>query len=514
MPPQTPSHVAPYTATYLETASRRALYWLGTFLLIGLALTILYSDAEQQDSGYHFLFARWAWQHPRYLIGVWERPLFTLLYSLPAQFGYPATKFFTVLVSLATAWQTFRLAQKLRLSRAELVVPLLFLQPAFFALCSVVLTETLFALVFVIALRLHLAGWQKTGALVASLLILIRPEGFFLGVLWAIWLLVSAEDWQRNAAKSDKQPISASFGRALATRLRVVIRQPNWLLLATGMVLWWLAALLMTGDPLWIIHAWPPDWQVDGKANGTGPLWWYAALLPLIVGPWFLVPFVVGLWHSLKRRELLAAASAFLTLFVLHSLMFSRGWFGSAGYARYFVCVSPAMALLTLYGWNRLTELRVSLFKPDNLMATSVALALSLLFCVAYVDLTRFTRDARAVETMYEWLRNNPQPVARLISSQVYPRILLDRDPWEKPSFGSDPDYNRKLLEQSPSQTLVLWDAETGPKWYRLQAEDFVNAGFSLLNTQEFHLKGTFLPLSWKHLGGPRQQRMHWLYKK
>src|SRR5262245_24449923 len=134
-----------------DQSLRRALIWLVVFAAIGAALVLLYHDADQQDSGYHFLFARWARRHPRYLVGVWARPLFTLLYSLPAQFGYAAAKFFTVIISLAAAWQTFRLARQIKLDRAELAIPLLFLQPSFFLLSSTVLTETLFALVFVIA---------------------------------------------------------------------------------------------------------------------------------------------------------------------------------------------------------------------------------------------------------------------------------------------------------------------------------------------------------------------------
>src|SRR5262245_11663354 len=170
-----------------DQSLRRALIWLVVFAAIGAALVLLYHDADQQDSGYHFLFARWAHRHPRYLVGVWARPLFTLLYFPVAQFGYAAAKFFTLIISLAAAWQTFRLARQIRFDRAELAVPLLFMQPSFFLLSSTVLTETLFALVFVIALRLHLSGRIRTGMIVASLLILVRPEGFFLGLLWGGW---------------------------------------------------------------------------------------------------------------------------------------------------------------------------------------------------------------------------------------------------------------------------------------------------------------------------------------
>src|SRR5262245_17055946 len=481
-----------------DRSLRRALAWLAFFTAIGVALVLLYRDADQQDSGYHFLFARWAHRHPRYFIGVWARPLFTLLYFPFAQFGYAAAKFFTVIISLTTAWQTFRLARQIGFDRPEMAIPLLFLQPSFFLLSSTVLTETLFALLFVIALRLHLSGRIKAGMIVASLLILVRPEGFFIGVLWGVWVLFV---------------VPPSGGRVWLTipfRLKAGLRTP---LLATGMILWWLAAYLIMRDPLWIVHDWPSDWRPDGKANGTGPIWWYVASLPLIVGPLLVAPFIGGLWRLLKRREFTCGVSAFFVLLVAHALMFWRGWFGSAGYARYFVCVSPAVALITLAGWNELAEQRAKFFGAARNSLAATAIAVSFLVSVFYVDTWKFTRDARAVDEMFGWFRANERPVARLICSQAYMWIVFDRDQGECPPFTADREHNISLIRQSPPQTLVFWDEETGPKWYGLRAGDFESAGYVRLKSQAFRLEGLFFRLSWNHFGGPRVQHMSLLYK-
>ncbi|MGE0131722.1 MAG: hypothetical protein AB7U82_26870 [Blastocatellales bacterium] len=497
-----------------DQSLRRALIWLAVFAAIGAALVLLYHDADQQDSGYHFLFARWAHHHPHYFIGVWARPLFTLAYFLPAQLGYPAAKFFTVIISLATAWQTFRVARQIKFDHAELAVPILFLQPSFFLLSSTVLTEPLFALVFVIALRLHLSGRIKLGMIVASLLILVRPEGFFIGVLWGLWILRIADCGLRIANRPIIQGRRwTDVWRRWGQIPQSAIRNPQWLLLASGMILWWLAAYLITRDPLWIIHDWPSDWRPDGKANGTGPLWWYIAMLPLIVGPVLIAPFIAGLWRLLRRREFICGGSAFLVLFAAHSLMFWRGWFGSAGYARYFVCVSPAIALITLAGWNDLAERRAKFFNTARSSFAASVIAVSFLICVFYVDGWRFTRDARAVEEMREWFRDHERPVARLICSQAYMRIVFDRDQWEKPAFTGDRERNLELIRQLPRQTLIFWDDETGPKWYGLRAEDFESVGYVRLKSQAFKLEGWFLRLPWDRFGGPRAQRMHLLYK-
>jgi hypothetical protein len=473
-----------------RVSTSNSLLWIAVFALAGIALVLLYPDADQQDAGYHYLISRWAWQNPSSFVGVWGRPLITLLYFLPSQLGYPAAKLFTLAICLATGWQTFRLAQQLKYPRAALAIPLLFLQPSYFLLCSVVMTEPLFALLLVIAYRLHLSGRVRIGALTTSLLILVRPEGFFIGILWGILILLDKRGertWMRRIAEAA--------------------------ILASGIGAWWLAALLITGDPLWIAHDWPANWnQSADNGYGTGPIWWFLAQLPLIAGPLLLVPFAAGLSRLLKGGEFFIVASSFLILFIMHSLMYWRGWFGSAGYARYFVCVSPVIAVMTLAGWNRLAERQGRIF--GTAWGSAGILVLSALVCLLYVDGLQPGRDAWAIDVMNRWLRANERPVSRLICSQAYMRIVLDRDPGENLVFNGDRAHNLELVRRSPGKTLIFWEELTGPKWYKLRAEDFESAGYIRLNSQSFRLEGLFFSLPFERFSGPRIQQMHLFYKE
>ncbi len=459
------------------------LIWLAAAGIIGLVLVMLYADADQQDSGYHYLFARWAWEHPAYFVNVWARPLFTLVYSLPAQAGYAATKIFTLLIALATGWQTWRLARDLGLARAGLVVPLLILQPSCFLLFTTALTEPLFALIFVAALRLHLSGRKTAGALTASLLILVRPEGFFIGLLWGVVLLI--ED-----------------------RFRML---PRPLLLASGMLLWWISALLLTGDPLWIAHNWPSDWQVASQANGTGPIWWYLILLPLIVGPFFLPWFIRGLIRSLRQRIFLLGAASFLTLFCFHSVMYWRGWFGSAGYARYLVCVSPAIAIISLIGWNASLEGRAHAWRSEWLLAPA------LIFCLCYVDIWPSQRDAIAIDEVHNAYLSDPASsrltVSHLITSQAYMRIVMDHDIGRTPALTGSRETNLKRIRDARPGTLIFWESQTGPAWYHLYPQDFHDAGFRELVRRRFEIKGRFLRIPEGFFGGPRVQDVGLYYR-
>jgi hypothetical protein len=468
---------------------RRCLIWLAVFAATGVALVFLYPDSFQQDGGYHFQHARWAWTYPGMFVSVWGRPLFTFLFSFPAQLGYEAARVFSVLVAVAVAWQTWRLAVDLKFSRAELVVPLIFLQPSFFILAPDLLTEPLFALLFAVALRLHLKGRVKAGMIVASLMILVRPEGFFLGVLWGVWVLCDRRDarpWWR--------------------------RVPATLLLAVGAGLWWLAALLITRDPLFILHNWPREWQAETFGKGFFAI--YVLRLPEIAGALLCVPFVYGLFRLIRKRELGTLTSSFLLLFILHSIFRTFGTFGSAGYPRYLVCVSPAIALITLVGWEGLSR-RFAHYSPRAKRAWAAAvLVVSAALCLFYMDGLVWIRDAHASNAMYEWFRANERPVARAFYGEAYMGVLLDSDPVKNPQLTLDREENLRILGNAPRGTLIFWDSIIAPRGYKLTDRDFEALGYTRLRSEKFTLCGRLFGCAPLFFVGPRRQQMHLFYRE
>ncbi len=452
--------------------ARRVALWLVPFAVLGVALAFVFPDSYQQDGGHHFLGARWAFAHPRNLVGVWNRPLFTALYAIPAQLGYPAAKLLTVAVSLAAAWHTAWLARAHGLRRPELAVPLLFLQPSFLLLCSETMTEPLFALLLAVALRLHQAGRVHAAMWVAGLLPLVRPEGFFVGVLWGAFVL-----FHPGAGRN-------GLARALA-----VLR------LAGGTAAWWLAALAITGDPLFIVHDWPTNWG-SSYSYGTGPLWHYLAIRhQLLAGPAMYAAFVLGIGGLVVRRRAGLAMASLALVAGMHSVFYRLEMFGSAGYARYLVCVAAPIALAALAGWNLVADWLVRrpvLARAAPVLGT-VVLVYGLVHCLAYVDAFGTSRDARAIRDMYEWFQANPRPVKKLVFSQAYMSILFDRDPRERPRLGDDPGNAEAVLRRQPPGTLVFWDAHTGPRFHGLGASDIERAGYELLRARRYQLR-PFLP--------------------
>lgn len=491
-----PSALAPgrsLTAPAARAPGVRLAIWLAPFALLGVALVRLYPDSYQADAGYHFLFARWGLAHPALLVDVWGRPLFSLLYALPAQLGYPAAKLLTVAVSLAAAWQTARLARDEGLERPELAVPLLLLQPSFLLICSDTMTEPLFALVLVVALRLHRAGRVGAGMRVAALLPLARPEGFFVALLWGAFVALD-----RRAGPS--------FPRRLLSTA--------WL--ASGVAAWWLLALLLTGDPLFLLHNWPRNW--GGVATyGSGPLLQYWKIREeVLAGKLLWALLGLGGLALLLRRRLWLSTAAMALVVVLHSVFYRHGLFGSAGYARYLVCVAPPMALCLLAGWNLAAlPLRLLPRLPARALAGAAALALVAFTghrALRHVDKMGPSRDPQVVDEAHAWFEAHPQPVSRLVFSQPYMSILFGRDPSERPPFGNDAGANVELLRASPPGTLVFWDAHTGPLFRKMTAADVERAGYRLLFSAHRSL-GPRFPWLFDAPPPPYQQEVFLYYK-
>jgi hypothetical protein len=465
----------------MPAARRAATLWVGAFIAVGGALWVLHPDSYQQDGGYHFLFARWAWVHADLFVDVWNRPAFTLLYSLPAQAGYAPAKLLTVLVCAACAWQTWRLAIALNLPRSPLAVPLLFLQPSFFLICTETMTEPIFALQLIIALRLHVAGRVTSGMIVASTLILSRPEGAVVIAAWAGWMLLERRRW--------------------------------FLLfyLGTGAAAWWLAALVITGDPLFIAKSWPENWSAVDSLYGSGAILGYAARLPEIAGPLLGVPFLIGSWMAARRGPRVLAVIAW-SVFMLHTVLWAAGAFGSAGYPRYMVTVSPAIALLSLIGWNAIADRSPGAAVWVRRSSTAVVLAFSAIFCGIYVDSWTASRDASAIEDAHSRFLENPRPVNRFIWSHAYMAIRFDDDPRRAPPW-KDRETNLRLIGDLPTGTLVFWDADFGPNWFHMTDADFARAGFERVFSRTYELRRRVPGLGRFGLGEVRRQEMHLLYK-
>jgi uncharacterized membrane protein len=466
-------------------APRLALIALVFMALIGVLLIFLFPGSPEQDVDHHFLMARTAWVDRSYFVDVWGRPLFTTLFAPIAVLGFMPARFLALAISVAAAWQTYRLSCDLRMVRAWLVIPFFLGQQTFFELYSNLFTEPLFALLLVIALRRHISGRMKSGMLVASLLPLARPEGVFVCLFWGLWVLVLGEPG--SASQLASVPIAS--GSQARQRSTVVSRSESMVILASGVVIWWFAALLLTGDPLFILHNWPATWHTDMYGHGT--FLSYAQRSQEFAGVVLIVPFILGLLRGFRSRDWILITSVFLVLFLLHSIFVKYGLFGEAGFPRYMVSVAPAIAVLSLEGWN--TMFSVKILRPFATVAGWVVVIFSILQSVHYLDSMIWARDAVAIDQMANWLQQQHLSVPNLIWSNGRICIILDRNLKESP-----PATNRErllsLLENAPRGTIVFWDSEIGPNWFGTSAADIEARGYKLLTSRYYSLPALVFP--------------------
>jgi hypothetical protein len=474
---------------------RNAAISLVLMALLGVALIFLYPGGPEQDTDYHFLEARTAWNSPWLFVDVWARPLYTTFYALPALLGFTPTRFFAVGIGVAIAWQTWRLAVELRLVRAWLVILLLLGQPVFFELFPDLLTEPLFALVFVVAVRWHLRGWTRRGMLVASLLPLARPEGVFLCLLWGIWVVAR----QTNPGASPQRPVHQKIMLALLSTQ----------ILAVGVLIWWIAATCITRDPLFILHNWPSTWHQD--IYGRGTLLSYSQRAPEFTGCLLAAPFVVGLWSKMRAPTWIPVTTSFFLLFFLHSFFRAYGLFGEAGYPRYMVSVAPATAVLTLAGWNTIAWRIEKWPRFASGVLGATVLGVSVLQSLCYLDSFPSARDPIAVLEMADWFHENPERYTRLIWSNARMCIVFGLTLEESPSpRSSHPDTTLASLRDAPCGTLVFWDDHFGPDWFGLTAADIEKVGYKILRTRRYSLPGVVL----RDVGGDREVELSLLFKR
>lgn len=471
-----------------KSATRAAVGWLLACVATGALLLWWHRDSYQQDGGNHYLMARAAWRYPEFFLSVWQRPLFSVVFALPALAGHFAARCWAVLVSTCGAALTWRAALKLGVRDAWRVIPFSLLQLALFEMWADTMTEPLFAAVLAAAILAHVSGRVLLGAVLVSFLPGARPEGPFVIAVWGVMMLRSP-----------------AFGATLLKRL------PKTLALGTGLGVWVLASQLLAGDPLYILHHWP--WSPTGSVYGTGTPWAYFSKLPEICGPVLMVPMLVGLWPLLRSAQTRFIPVIFLLTFGVHTALWTFGLFGSAGYARYFSSFAPCLALAGATGWNALTARWP---RAVTRVAWAVVCGWSFIINLRDVDALMWARDAWAVDEMKAWFDANEKslPVERFAWSQTYAAVAFERDGSEYPVTGKKPEETLRRLRELPPHTLALWDSDTGPALFGLSVDDVKGAGFEELHRQDFVLQGRLPKWASRRWNPDRQISYSLLYKR
>ncbi len=306
----TPMPIAPVAATDQRDFIANVSVAVG--FVASAAYALLSSGAYQLDDLTHFLIAKWAWRHPSFLFFDWGRPGFTIAYFLPSALGWTAARLATALICAATAWLAYRIAKRMSVPLAWLVPILLYSQPLFFELSFVTLTET--ALAFYLTAAIALA---------------------------------QSNHWSLSAA---------ALSLTLLTRHESVVFVPVWFAVA-----WW------RGVPVW--RLWPVAWAVIAHRilspfTTPGPFWqrwldarptayyghggWFSMFCRSLEawGPAVAILAICGLPATRRRPFGGLVVGSLVLYFATHSVFWALGLYGTGGFPRFLVGVSPLVAIV------------------------------------------------------------------------------------------------------------------------------------------------------------------------
>jgi hypothetical protein len=267
----------------------------------------------------------------------WVRPLFALLYFLPARIGLFAVNFQALLLSLLTAWLVFKTAKEMKLAVPQLSIVFLIFQPFWWGTSAQAVTEPLAGLIIAASLYFHTTKRWELFALMGGFLPLARLELIVLLPLWVIVL------WRKKE----------------------FIRFP---FLTLPGLLWLVAGSLHFGAPTWLFSS--------THAYGTGPFSWYFERYIYIAG----APVLYFVWLALlKSRRAEFRHGLFFSAFFLYILIFWKADIGSVGFLRHLVVISPVAALLANEGFSKWLDKkdRLSLFASSALITITTFMILS-----------------------------------------------------------------------------------------------------------------------------------------
>jgi hypothetical protein len=432
-----------------ESVARRDLPPIALAVGVFAALSVFCSRTSEgfleADACTHYLYARFAFERPDFLVNIWGRPICTAIYSLPAAVaGRFGVHLMSLALAIGTALVAWRIAVNQGYRHPALALMFTLAQPLVFLHSFSELTELPFAFLLACAFWAYQQRQWLVMAVLIALSPLSRPEGFGFLALAGIALLLHRRWW--------------------------------WLVvLPVPLILWNLAGWLIYNEAgpwwRWLIDQWPYS---ETSVYPRGNILHFVAFLPAIVSPFVFPAMCVGVWRSTwrgradslvspahgpghdaqSRTQLLIAVIPLLILFG-HSVLYAMGKLASSGELRYMLVVAPFWGLLAAKGWEWLFE-RFNGRRP--LLWAGVAALLPIVFNAYYkvVPLV-FGDDWLAARRAVIWYRTSGLADSFPRVATAHPGIVyfMDVAPGDKDHAV---EWRKAVLSQPADGTIVIYD--------------------------------------------------------
>lgn len=440
------------------------------FLVQLLGILLFNGTYDSGDSIQHFMFARYAPEHPENLLDHWAKPLFTLLAMPFAGLGFTGMKLFNCLAVLGTAWWTARIALRMRIPWGWAAPILLLAAPEMFRVQFSGLTEPLFGLLLAFSVWQLLNRNWAIGLVAASFLPFVRTEGFLLLPIFGLLLL------ELTLRKQMKPRQLFRFAP----------------LLAFGTVIYSLVGGWFKGDLLWVFTQNPYS---NAENYGIGDWAYFPEKYIYLVGLPLFILWCLGMVLSLvsllsKKVPFLQRSGLkplfgdsaidwrwliygpFLVYFGAHMVFWATGTAHSMGLMRVLLALGPLSALICLRGLAFLLA-----WLPVG-KAQQIGAGLVLAFVLVFPFLPNpasldpkdlfLTHDQ---EILWEVSENTPQFSGPLYSQHPYAAFVFDRDPFDETQFHVLVGVSGSAI---PKGAHLLWDS-----WFAVREAGFSEKEFA-----------------------------------
>lgn len=308
--------------------SQKSTYFV--LLLITLyytALMILQKGLVDTTDGLsHYQLAKYAFDYPENFFNLWGRPLFTLFAAIPAQFGWVGVKILNLVFILLSAKLLISTAANFQIEKPYLAGVFVAFGNEISHVILGGLTEPLFVLLFSAILFFISVDKWNWGFLLAGASILVRPESIVL-VAGLTIASITHKRWKGTP-----------------------------LVLLFPMVYTLLGYVTMDFEITWLITG--QSHQSLDSIYGSGEWFHFMEFWKRIVPFTILGLSLLSLIFWKRERFPLQLISAFtgFGIIILHSILWAKGWMGSAGLLRTIVTAVPGLAILATIAISRLYQ--------------------------------------------------------------------------------------------------------------------------------------------------------------
>jgi hypothetical protein len=407
------------------------------------------STFDTGDSIMHYLFSHYAFEHPENYLDHWAKPLFTLLSSPFAYFGWEGMRVFNLTVTLITAIVTILICRKLDIN--VLLPTVIFLTaPYTLLITSSGLTEPLFALFLVIAFYLQISKQPKLAAFIVSLLPFLRSEGQIILICWLIYAVYFKE-------------FKSIF------------------FLFSGFIIYAIVGYFFVYDDLlWYFHQNP--YNVDKFKYGYGNWGHFLMNLIEVVGVYsyiIIFPATIRIIYfafknittllSDKNREILLLFSCLGAFILFHEYAWATGSFGSFGLLRVLVCILPILCIAISIGIKNIP------FKFRDKSKERLLILFSVLLIITPWANTKYSIRKE------KHLQNAPTDIALFNSCVKFKSNYTNKLYYESPliafAFDADPFNKSKNIglywyKESNTGDLIVWDNGFGKSQAMVELKD------------------------------------------